>query len=354
VRSGGKLSPDVVQYLLMVAERITTPTPPVGVIESLSQGFETTASRLGLLVLPLLLDLFLWLGPRVSYLHYYRDIWAPRVIESGQEMPGFGTELSSAVEEVVAQLPAAQYLPIIGLPSLLAAQEAGSPPLGYTPPVWTVQSTAGLLATYALALSAGAVLGCLYLMLIGQQVGEGQVKLVRAVLQLPAVLCQVAVLLLIEGVLAAVVMTPFVLLAMGLGLFAGWPLMDVTLRIGLVIVLWLSMFSVFTLHGLLMNRRGLFGALWDSVRVVQWNMSSTLFLIIIVVILNWALQQLFLLSDTSTWVTLAAIPAHAFAITALVTATFVFYKDRYRYWKELRDELLAELERRRAQDRTQT
>ena len=42
------------------------PTPPVGVIESLTTGFETVASHLGLLLFPALLDLFLWLGPRLS------------------------------------------------------------------------------------------------------------------------------------------------------------------------------------------------------------------------------------------------------------------------------------------------
>ena len=35
--------------------------------------------------------------------------------------------------------------------------------------------------------------------------------------------------------------------------------------------------------------------------------------------------------------------------TALIAATCVFFKDRYRYWREMRAELLMELERRRAQ-----
>jgi hypothetical protein len=35
--------------------------------------------------------------------------------------------------------------------------------------------------------------------------------------------------------------------------------------------------------------------------------------------------------------------------TGLLAATFVFFKDRYRYWRELRDKLLAELASRRVQ-----
>ena len=65
----------------MGSENISAPTPPVGVIESFTVGFETVASRLVLLLLPLVLDLFLWVGPRLSYrpafMSYYEDIWQP-------------------------------------------------------------------------------------------------------------------------------------------------------------------------------------------------------------------------------------------------------------------------------------
>ena len=41
--------------------------PPTGVIETLSAGFTALNRQLWVLVLPVLLDLFLWLGPHVSY-----------------------------------------------------------------------------------------------------------------------------------------------------------------------------------------------------------------------------------------------------------------------------------------------
>ena len=42
-----------------------------------------------------------------------------------------------------------------------------------------------------------------------------------------------------------------------------------------------------------------------------------------------------------------SVPRNAFISTGLLTASFVFFRDRYRYWRELRAELMAELERRR-------
>ena len=50
----------------MTVQTREAPAPPLGVIESLARGFETVSRRLGLILLPLALDLFLWTGPRLS------------------------------------------------------------------------------------------------------------------------------------------------------------------------------------------------------------------------------------------------------------------------------------------------
>src|ERR1051326_6269870 len=42
------------------------PEPPLGIIASITSGFETVNARLELILLPLGLDLFLWLGPHLS------------------------------------------------------------------------------------------------------------------------------------------------------------------------------------------------------------------------------------------------------------------------------------------------
>ena len=40
--------------------------PPPGVMGSLRAGFDAVSSHIGLILLPVVLDLFLWLGPRLS------------------------------------------------------------------------------------------------------------------------------------------------------------------------------------------------------------------------------------------------------------------------------------------------
>src|SRR5262245_41719631 len=50
----------------MYAQKIQTLPPPPGVIGSLRAGFAAVASHVILILMPLILDLFLWLGPRLS------------------------------------------------------------------------------------------------------------------------------------------------------------------------------------------------------------------------------------------------------------------------------------------------
>ena len=50
----------------MNVQKIESLPPPPGVIGSLKAGFDAVANHIGLILLPVALDLFLWLGPRLS------------------------------------------------------------------------------------------------------------------------------------------------------------------------------------------------------------------------------------------------------------------------------------------------
>ena len=56
----------MVESLSMTQVPLKTPAPPHGIITSLVTGFEAINARLELILLPLALDLWLWLGPHLS------------------------------------------------------------------------------------------------------------------------------------------------------------------------------------------------------------------------------------------------------------------------------------------------
>jgi hypothetical protein len=50
----------------MNTDRLESLPPPPNVIGSLRAGFDAVSSHVVLILLPLILDVFLWLGPRLS------------------------------------------------------------------------------------------------------------------------------------------------------------------------------------------------------------------------------------------------------------------------------------------------
>src|SRR5215212_3582821 len=50
----------------MNVQNLESLPPPPGVMGSLRAGFDAVSNHVGLILLPILLDVFLWLGPRLS------------------------------------------------------------------------------------------------------------------------------------------------------------------------------------------------------------------------------------------------------------------------------------------------
>jgi hypothetical protein len=340
-------------------EMVDAPTPPVGVIESLTQGFETVAGKLWLLVLPLLIDLLLWMGPRISFAPaidtlidtYYSELWKP-VVAINPDMaslwPQFAEMLTGMMGSRAVQYLPVFNLPLIGVPVLLAGREASTLPFALHPTMWEVSSPLAMLGVRMLSLGVGIVLGSLYVGLIAEQVRTGGIEVRRWLRRWPINLLWMALLVVVLPVLLLVIYVPFALLAVGLASFGGvlFAVGGLFALLGQLVTFSIAVFMVFTVHGVFLNERGLFNSLWDSVRVVQWNMSATLLLLLLLVVLGMAMTYVWDLAPTGSWVAILGMGGNAFITTGLIAASFVFFKDRYRYWREMRAVLVAEFQRR--------
>ena len=148
---------------------------PLGVIGSLTAGFEMVGRHLWLISLPVLLDLFLWLGPRLSLVSLLQRSAA---ILRTQPMPDSTTarQFEQAMQLLMQfggqfnLLSLLSALPLLNVPSLLArhAPETVSP-LG-EPHIQLITSVLGLMAWGVVLIPIGLVLGFLYLNSLARRV----------------------------------------------------------------------------------------------------------------------------------------------------------------------------------------
>ncbi|GAB4459741.1 MAG: hypothetical protein Kow00120_27710 [Anaerolineae bacterium] len=321
--------------------RAHLPKPPTGVIDSLRMGFETLAGQPLLLLPPLLLDLLLWIGPRLSI----RTFAAPAVegLVSAMGAPSPQTpavaqalgDIEGTLAYVAAHFNALSMLITspLGVPSLVGRLAPEVTPEGVTPPVWELGSIwVALLVMAALAL-VGLLIGAAYLGMMANQVRHGALR-GRALLRLlPRHWANLSGLALIMLSSLLVVATPFLCLASFLGMVS--PLLAfVVLTVGLSVGLWTIVFLLFAAHTMLLKDRSLFTAIGESARVVQLNVASTIMLLLVIGLVYLGTSEIFHLVTPDSWLMVVGLAAHAFVATALFVATFVYYQDRYRHYQE--------------------
>ncbi|MEA3344903.1 MAG: hypothetical protein U9Q78_01425 [Chloroflexota bacterium] len=311
----------------------------MGVIDTLSAGFNVITKRLWLSVPPVLLDLYLWQGPRLSILPMTRQLASflrnlPKVSLTG--VPP--SALAQMVEEIGWGLNLFSLLhnELMGMPSLIAwaASEFGG---GGGRNVIEIRSWEGLLGISATLLLLGVLISSIYLALMALAVRRKSLSL-REVWQ-RTWRCWAWV-------------TVWEILLLGLGLFINLAISAAILPVALIsqavargllnllglvsvgLALWLALNTFFTVQALALQDVSLAGAVWRSFNVVRRNFWGMLGLILLSFIIQLGFGQIWRMLDTVSWQTLLSILGNAYIGSGVTAAMMVFYLDRYRRWRE--------------------
>lgn len=320
---------------------------PRGVIGCLTAGFEMLSQNLLVVSLPVVLDLVLWLGPRVSLWPLLQD-----VIQLLTSQPSADPEMMGQVEQAVILMEqfGEQFnllsvlggVPMFQVPSLLArrAPVAGSP-LG-VPRVFSVSSALALLPWWGVLALAGLVLGFLYLNEIAHQVedahrgeleGAGVTDEGRGGAQddsLRAGAWKLLRFLAFAFGLMAIgsVILPLWILMVALGAAIAQPLGILIWVGGVGMVSYAALHLLFVIPGLLLGGRRLLRAVSESILLSHVSLSSVFGFVLLAVVIYEGLGYAWSLPPSDSWVMLIGIVGNAFVATGLTVAAFVFYRDR--------------------------
>lgn len=320
----------------MESSRLQNLPPPPGIIPSIKAGFDAIAAHLPAISLPLLLNVFMWLGPRLRMTALFEAMRGELVAiwrgggMSAQDIQRV-LELYENAAVNINLFWLLRTLPI-GISSLLLPQKTDFTPLG-TPAVWQVSALS--LPLWCLLLTfLGWVGGGLYFHHVSRVVasdGENAPGI-------PRIVSQTILINIFCGLLLMMIGVPLLLI---LFLFIQWSAVLANLYVLFVCLasMWIVVPLFFWPHGVFVKRQNVFTSMLSSIQLARFTLPMSSLFVILVFLLASGLNFLWRIPAEDSWMALVGILAHAFVTTALLAGSFIYYRDMSGWVQEVMEKL---------------
>jgi hypothetical protein len=300
----------------------------------MTAGFDQINRILWVIVLPIAMDAFLWLAPRVtaapvvhrltSSLSSLYDSMAGNGID-----PGSISQLRDSLGAFDAGASDFNLLTLLvtnlaGLPSILPAAPS-------TTAVFEIGSVGSLALAALGAELVGMFLGCVYFGVIAQQVRDGRVaplRLARRVWRYWGTV--LAFIALVIG--ACLALSIPIGLAVGLVQVIlpgfGPVLLAIVAAVGNIVLVFLVLYLFFLLDAIVVSEAGPIRAALNSARVVASNFWSAVGFIVIIIVISLGTQQIWQAISGNPLGTVLAIGANSYISSGLTAASMLYYQSR--------------------------
>jgi hypothetical protein len=211
----------------------------------------------------------------------------------------------------------------VGISSLLAQTMPIKTPLG-SQAVVQVTSLPGLLGLGFLFTVVGWVAGGLYFRWVSG-IALGNANRITMI-SLPWAILQTLILSVIWVIGLLLIFIPVTFVLTFLTLFS--PLLaSAVLLIALFFSFWLIVPLFFTPHGIFVRRQNAFYSIFTSLKMARFTLPTSGLFVLCVFLLTTGMNYLWSVPTHDSWMLLVGIAGHAFITTALLAASFVYYRD---------------------------
>lgn len=307
--------------------------PVVGVIEAISAGFERVFRHPWLMIIPILLDLFLWVGPRLQAGALYDQI-APnlRQMSTGLDVNGqlAVQDMSQLLKGFLTHYNLYSWLSVgvIGVQAVNTGLDATAKLVtGVQPAVGQVADFNGYLLSLIALSTVGLFLAGFFWALLGGELRKeafDPINWLRRSAALGVRLVGLAVILFVGMLLLAVPLSMLTLLvsALSVGLASFVPALLLTA------LTWLAFYFLFTVHGLAVYQFTLQKAVRFSALIGRAYFAPTIGLLALSLAIYIGLGLIWNSIAPDSWLRVIAIAGNAFIATGLAMASLVYYQNR--------------------------
>ena len=317
---------------------------PLGAIDALSAGFELVLRRPWLLLVPLALDLFLWVGPQIQakpvFEQMVRVLSAAAATQSGSPDTQQAFDAFTQTLQVVGNhFNAFSFVALfgIGVPSIVPLD---LPPADLVKPIvlFSIQDETAFLGWTALFALAGIFIGSIYLEWIARTVRQEGSRLNAFAPRVLKSFASVLALAITLGVASLFLIIPFGLgavlisvLSPGLGVFF-------ILMIWLLLM-WAGLYLAFAIPAIFVSGANVGQAILNSVTIFRYNFWPAMGLVFLIVLIQMGFSVIWQLLVDSTVGLIVDMVANAILGTALIAAGMLFYHDRFTWLTEVRQRI---------------
>jgi hypothetical protein len=321
------------------------PKAPIGFLPSLWRGFEFVNAHPFVILIPVLVDGFLWFGPHLSVYGLIKpviDAMAASVVANPANAPVIDSLRQAAQGFNLFSMLA--FLPLFP-PSLMAGTAPIQTPLG-NPIVLTIDNWAigaGIAAACGLLSLA---IGSAYWVWAGRTtqparwpIGDAVGRWARTFLVV--LLLSVAFLVLILAVSIPALIIVAVIALASPTIAAGISQLVVFLGGGLLF--WIILFFMFSMHGTILFRDEILPAVWNSINTSRWMYPLSIWVPILLLLANFLVSMVWSLAPADGWSGVVGVVGNAYTSSVLVVASMAYYIDKRRWISEVQSYLQSRL-----------
>ncbi len=331
--------------MVMETDEMPSTTPLPGVLKSLGEGCNQVAGNAKLMLIPLMADLFLLFGPKLRIKEYFQPYFTA----------AFKQMLTTVSKTVAAQLEAGvdilmEFLGSVNLfgfvrtvpvgIKILFASGNSKTPIGSAAEI-ELHSILQILIITLMMIGLGVLLGTLYYFFIAGSIDENKSRKSSEIFGKQLLN---TVLLYIALVIVLIMLTVPFSCVMTSALMISPAIYQIMMLLLIVFACWLVVPLFYIPHGIFVKRLDLPEAIKNSFKMASWSGMLTVRFILFSVIISMGLDMIWSIADQSSWLILFSIFGHAYVSTALLTGSFIFYRELDQW----QDENRAFLEWRKA------
>jgi hypothetical protein len=307
-----------------------------GVIDTLSAGFNLVNRRPWLLAVPVLLDLFLWLGPRLSIAPLIADFLRATAspVDLSADYVQAIDQARLALTEMGGQLNLTGLLAagFLGMPSFISITALGIDFLPAVPIGIELTSLLAAIPVVLLLMVISVWIAALYLASLAQTIREGRVTRATLVTQVWGLGWRLTAWLGLILAIAVFVGFP-ALLALGVAAVFNANLASFFTGLAWLAVMWVAVYLFFVVQSVSLGQVGIFRSMWNSVNVVRWNLGSALGMVVMINVIQRGLPMVWEMFATDAWALPVSIVGNAYIGTGLMAASMIFYGQRFALWQ---------------------